>query len=156
MAHTFFWRHIPGSPNIGAYCTLVRKVESRDGCKTHTLYKKTITNIWIFFSPKDDVLSKEGVLEISQLTLKLIHKVDEDFRPLVKILQDVTNRLQPYERKIEPSLLQEKAASLTVPDEDVDNFIIGLIHSQKLWWVGYLLKVRLSWNEFMKSSINPK
>lgn len=85
-----------------------------------------------FFSPKDDVLSKEGVLEISQLTLKLIHKVDEDFRPLVKILQDVTNRLQPYERKIEPSLLQEKAASLTVPDEDVDNFIIGLIHSQKL------------------------
>ena len=86
----------------------------------------------IFFSPKDDVLSKEGVLEISQLTLKLIHKVDEDFRPLVKILQDVTNRLQPYERKIEPSLLQEKAASLTVPDEDVDNFIIGLIHSQKL------------------------
>lgn len=86
----------------------------------------------LFFSPKDDVLSKEGVLEISQLTLKLIHKVDEDFRPLVKILQDVTNRLQPYERKIEPSLLQEKAASLTVPDEDVDNFIIGLIHSQKL------------------------
>ena len=85
-----------------------------------------------FFSPKDDVLSKEGVLEISQLSLKLIHKVDEDFRPLVKILQDVTNRLQPYERKIEPSLLQEKAASLTVPDEDVDNFIIGLIHSQKL------------------------
>jgi hypothetical protein len=77
-------------------------------------------------------LSKEGILEISQLTLKLIHKVDEDFRPLVKILQDVTNRLQPYERKIEPSLLQEKAASLTVPDEDVDNFIIGLIHSQKL------------------------
>lgn len=77
-------------------------------------------------------MSKEGVLEISQLTLKLIHKVDEDFRPLVKILQDVTNRLQPYERKIEPSLLQEKAASLTVPDEDVDNFIIGLIHSQKL------------------------
>ena len=72
------------------------------------------------------------MLEISQLTLKLIHKVDEDFRPLVKILQDVTNRLQPYERKIEPSLLQEKAASLTVPDEDVDNFIIGLIHSQKL------------------------
>ena len=85
-----------------------------------------------FFSPKDDALSKEGILEISQLTLKLIHKVDEDFRPLVKILQDVTNRLQPYERKIEPSLLQEKAASLTVPDEDVDNFIIGLIHSQKL------------------------
>ena len=85
-----------------------------------------------FLSPKDDVLSKEGILEISQLTLKLIHKVDEDFRPLVKILQDVTNRLQPYERKIEPSLLQEKAASLTVPDEDVDNFIIGLIHSQKL------------------------
>jgi hypothetical protein len=77
-------------------------------------------------------LSKEGILEISQLTLKLIHKVDEDFRPLVKILQDVTNRLQPYERKIEPSLLQEKAASLTVPDEDVDNYIIGLIHSQKL------------------------
>ena len=77
-------------------------------------------------------MSKEGVLEISQLSLKLIHKVDEDFRPLVKILQDVTNRLQPYERKIEPSLLQEKAASLTVPDEDVDNFIIGLIHSQKL------------------------
>ena len=77
-------------------------------------------------------MSKEGVLEISQLTLKLIHIVDEDFRPLVKILQDVTNRLQPYERKIEPSLLQEKAASLTVPDEDVDNFIIGLIHSQKL------------------------
>lgn len=77
-------------------------------------------------------MSKEGILEISQLTLKLIHKVDEDFRPLVKILQDVTNRLQPYERKIEPSLLQEKAASLTVPDEDVDNFIIGLIHSQKL------------------------
>ena len=77
-------------------------------------------------------MSKEGVLEISQLTLKLIHKVDEDFRPLVKILQDVTNRLQPYERKIEPSLLQEKAESLTVPDEDVDNFIIGLIHSQKL------------------------
>ena len=72
------------------------------------------------------------MLEISQLSLKLIHKVDEDFRPLVKILQDVTNRLQPYERKIEPSLLQEKAASLTVPDEDVDNFIIGLIHSQKL------------------------
>ena len=72
------------------------------------------------------------MLEISQLTLKLIHKVDEDFRPLVKILQDVTNRLQPYEKKIEPSLLQEKAASLTVPDEDVDNFIIGLIHSQKL------------------------
>jgi hypothetical protein len=64
--------------------------------------------------------------------LKVIHKVEEDFRPLVKILQDVTNRLQPYERKIEPSLLQEKAASLTVPDEDVDNYIIGLIHSQKL------------------------
>ena len=62
----------------------------------------------------------------------MIHKVEEDFRPLVKILQDVTNRLQPYERKIEPSLLQEKAASLTVPDEDVDNYIIGLIHSQKL------------------------
>ena len=75
-------------------------------------------------------MSKEGVLEISQLTLKLIHKVDEDFRPLVKILQDVTNRLQPYERKIEPSLLQEKAASLTVSDEDVDKFIIALIHSQ--------------------------
>ena len=64
--------------------------------------------------------------------MKVIHKVEEDFRPLVKILQDVTNRLQPYERKIEPSLLQEKAASLTVPDEDVDNYIIGLIHSQKL------------------------
>ena len=65
----------------------------------------------------------------------VLQKMDpgEDFKSLVKMLQDIMNRLQPYERtkSLDPSLLQEKAASLTVPDEDVDNFIISLIHSQK-------------------------
>ena len=65
----------------------------------------------------------------------VLQKMDpgEDFKSLVKMLQDIMNRLQPYERtkSLDPSLLQEKAALLTVPDEDVDNFIISLIHSQK-------------------------
>merc|ERR1711890_120562 len=87
-----------------------------------------LQSLWKSIKEKDGV-SKESLLELYQLTLKMVlHKVNpgEDFKPLVKMLQDVMNRLQPYERtkNLDPSLLQEKAAALSVPDEDDDNFII--------------------------------
>ena len=93
----------------------------------------TILNSCYF--KKEDGISKESLIELYQLTLKMVQqKVDpgEDFKLLVKMLQDVMNRLQPYERtnNLDISLLQEKAVSYTLPDEDVDKFIISLIHSK--------------------------
>ena len=77
-------------------------------------------------------MGKETLLELKQLSLKLIEKTadGEVFKHLVKMLQDITDRLQPYERKLDVALFQEKAASLTLADEDIDNFIIHLIHAQ--------------------------